>query len=126
MKSNRFVALISIYSILLTGCSVYRISSEDTSSNFYPSKSSISDVVYLERVQQPHESIGHVTVNAERRARLNDIIEKMKIEAAILGADAITNIQTDSTGTWKALPAQAFIKNGYVRANYTATAVVLK
>ncbi len=50
----------------------------------------------------------------------------MKREAAILGADAITNIQSDATGAWKKLPAQEVVGNGYVRANFTATAIVFK
>lgn len=47
----------------------------------------------------------------------------MKREAAILGGDAITDIQSDATGTWKRLPIQKTIGNAYVRSNYTAEVV---
>ena len=57
---------------------------------------------------------------------MDQIIEKLKREAAVLGADAITDIKTDSTGTWKKLPLQHVLGNAYVRANFTATAVVFK
>ena len=110
----------------MSGCSLYHINSEEITTNYYPSKQSPRDIVYLENIDQPHELIGIVTVNAERRQRISEILEKMKREAAILGADAITNIRTDSTGQWKSLPAQNLISNGYIRANFSATAVKFK
>ena len=112
--------------LLTSSCSMYSIDSEDLTTDYYPSKKSAVDVVYLETVTQPHEIIGYVTVNAERRQQISDVIEKMKREAAILGGDAITNITTDATGTWKKLPAQKLISNGYIRANSTAAVVVFK
>lgn len=117
---------IFILTLAVSGCSIYRISSEDTSSNFYASKASVNDVVYVEKISQPHENIGHVTITTERRQTLQNVIDQMKREAAILGADAITNIQSDATGTWRELPVQTLLANGYVRANFTATAVVFK
>lgn len=118
--------LLILCTLTASSCSMYRISSEDTSTGFYPSKVSINEVIYVENIDRPHEEVGQITINAERRQRLNDIIEKMKREAAILGADAITNIESDATGVWKKLPAQQFVGNAYVRANFTAKAVVFK
>lgn len=108
------------------GCSVYHVNSEDISTDFYPSKQSISDIVHVEQVDKPHEIIGYVTVNTERRQRMGDVINKMKREAAIMGGDAITNIRTDATGQWQKLPAQDLIGNAFVRANFTATVIVFK
>jgi len=111
---------------LTTSCSMYRVNSVDTSDTYYPSKPA-GEVIYLENIDQPHEVIGTVTINAERRQRsMDDVIEKMKREAAILGGDAITDIQSDATGVWKRLPVQQTIGNAYVRANFTASVVVLK
>jgi hypothetical protein len=124
MKRN--ISLLFVVLILASGCSIYHVNSEETATEFYPSKASPNDVVYLESITDPYEVIGYVTVNTERNQRMSDVIAKMKREAAILGADAITNIKGNATGQWKKLPAQEMIGNGYVRANFTATMVVLK
>ncbi|MCA9398438.1 MAG: hypothetical protein KC618_01730, partial [Candidatus Omnitrophica bacterium] len=112
--------------LLCSACSIYHINSEDVSSDFYYPKASINDVVYIENIQEKHEVIGFITVNTERNQRLSEVMQKLKREAAILGADAITDIKSDATGQWKKLPAQEIIGNGYVRANFTASAVVFK
>jgi hypothetical protein len=122
--SLTLVALLAAAS--LSGCSVYHVNSEDITTNYYPSKQSINDVIHIEQVEREHEVIGYVTVNTERRQRLSDVINKMKREAAIMGGDAITNIQTDATGQWKNLPAQDVIGNAFVRANFTATVIFFK
>jgi len=120
------ILLLISFIFLMSACSFYRISSQDSTMDYYPSKKTINDVVYLEKIDRPYEHIGIVTVNAERRQRLTEILGKMKREAAIQGGDAITEIQTNSTGTWQKLPAQAFIGNGYIRADFTAAVIVFK
>ncbi len=120
-----FLTSMSIV-LLLSGCSIYHINSEDISTDFFPSKNSANDVAYLEEIDNPFEIIGYVTINTERNQRINEVVEKMKHEAAILGGDAITNIQTDATGSWKRLPVQNFVGNGYVRANFKASVIVFK
>lgn len=122
------IYFISILLLMASGCSVYNIDSQNVSTNYYPSKKLFNDVVYLEKVDKPNEIIGYVTVNTERiqSDKMEDIIMKMKREAAILGADAITEIKTDATGEWKKLPAQKLMGNAYVRANFTATAIIFK
>ena len=124
---KKIYSLIAIL-FLTAGCSIYSVDSQSTSEEFYPSKGSPHDVAYLENVTQPHEVIATVIVNTERRQeqKMEDVIEKMKREAAILGGDAITDIKTDATGTWKKLPAQKVIGNAYVRENFTAAAVIFK
>jgi hypothetical protein len=124
MSRNPFALLGAI--LLLTGCSIYHVNSEDITTDFYPSKQFASDVVYLERVDKPHTVIGYVTVNTERRWTIDDVLDKMKREAAILGGDAITAIKTDASGIWKRLPAQEVIGNAYVRANFSCAVVVFK
>lgn len=116
--------IVTLASFMTAGCSIYHINSEETTSTYYPSKTSAGDVVYLETLDRAHEVVGQITVNTERRQRLSEVLEKMKREAAIIGADAITDIKEDSTGQWKKLPKQDFIGNGYIRANFLATAVV--
>lgn len=119
--------LILIFLVYLTsGCSVYHINSEDISSNYYPSKKTAKEIIYVENIDKPHEIIGFVTVNTERRQSISAVIEKMKRESAILGGDIITDIKTNATGTWKKLPAQQVIGNAYVRADFTATIAILK
>lgn len=121
------IALMAGFTALtLTSCSVFHVESEDLSTDFYPSKSNINEVVHIDEVNQPHEILGYVRVNTERNQKISEVIRRMKREAAILGGDAITNIQSDATGEWKKLPAQDLLGNAYVRANFTATVVRFK
>ncbi len=109
---------------ILSSCSLYNVESEETTRNLYHPKYSISDVQYIETMTQPHEIIGYVTVNTERRNTVEQVIDKLKREAALMGGDAITDIQTDATGLWKRLPAQKLLGNAYVRVNFKAAVVV--
>ena len=124
MKKQFLLLFASL--ILFSSCTLYHIDSQDISLDVHPSKQSIDEVVYLETIDQPHEIIAYITVNAERRQRISEILERMRREAAILGADAITNIKSDATGQWKSLPVQDLIGNAYVRANFSASAVAFK
>ena len=119
---KKIVSLVALV-LLTSSCSIYHITSTNSSDDFYPSREN-AEVVYLDQVDDTYVVIGSVTVNAERRQRLSDVIEKMKREAAILGGEAITDLQTDATGPWKRLPAQQVIGNAYVRSNFTASVVV--
>jgi len=111
-------------SLFVSGCSIYHVDSVDTTEDYYPSKQTANEVVYLETVDKPHQVIAQVVVNTERRKTINEVLGKIKREAAILGGDAITNIRTDASGGWRKLPAQELIGNGYIRANFTADVVV--
>jgi len=122
MKRN-ILTLLALTAVTC-GCSIYHVNSEDVSTDYYPSKRLASDVVYLEDVNKAHTVIGYVTVNTERRWTIDDVLDKMKREAAILGGDAITSISTNATGTWQRLPAQDVFGNAYVRANFSCTVVV--
>ncbi len=119
-----YLSLLLIAS--LTGCTVYQIDSKDTSTDFYPPKRNIDDVAYLETLDKPYVEIGLVTVTTERRGDLKDALPKLKQEAAILGADAITDIQTDASGSWQKIKANGLLGNAYIRVNITAKAVVFK
>ena len=110
--------------LVLVGCSFYNIDSQDTTLDFYPPKASPDKVVYLEKVDQPHEVIGIVTVDAERNRPFDEVVAKMKYEAAILGGDAITDVRRDiGEGTKK---TEKFLSNAYIRLRYTAKVVVFK
>jgi len=119
---KKIVSLAALV-LLTSSCSIYHITSTNTTDDYYPTQE-IGNVVYLDHIDDTYIIIGTVTVNAERRQRLDDVIEKMKREAAILGGEAITDIQSDATGPWKRLPLQQTIGNAYVRANFTASVVV--
>lgn len=119
---KKILSLITLV-FLTSSCSIYHITSTSSTDDYYPAQE-IGNVVYLERIDDSYTIIGTVTVNAERRQRLNDVIEKMKREAAILGGEAITDIQSNATGPWKRLPVQQAIGNAYVRANFTASVVI--
>ena len=120
------IAPLIILVFLTSSCSIYHVNSVDSVDAYYPPKST-HQVVYMKVVDRDHEIIGTVTVNTERRQRnIDDILAKMKREAAILGGDAITDIQTNATGTWKRLPILKTFENAYIRSNYTATVVVFK
>lgn len=120
-----FVALL-VFTVLSAGCSVYQIDSQPETKMYYPPKKSPSEIIYLESLDRPSEIIGTVIVTTERRQDLENILPKMQYEASVLGGDAITDIQTDATGSWKKIKAQALLGNAYIRANYSAKVVVFK
>ncbi len=128
MKRFYSYGLFILFAISTTSCSLYQIDSRDTSSNFYPSKQSVSEVAYIPKAAQPYEVIGTIVVNVERtRGEGNqaEIIEKMKQEAAILGADAITNLATDvGSGKWAKRKPKKLFGNANVRVNLTTEAIV--
>src|SRR4051794_6343958 len=107
MKRSIFGLLL--LTAALSGCSVYQINSKDTTQDFYPPKTSIEDVKYLETVDQPYEQIGIVTVDTERRATLQDVLPKLRQEAAIMGGDAITDVQSNSGTGWKNVKLQKLL-----------------
>ncbi len=121
-----FVLLLVLTVGFLSGCSIYQIDSKGTTPDFYPPKKSINDVAYLEKIDKPYEEIGVVTVVTERRQTLEDVLSKLKNEAAILGGDAITDVQTNADDMWKKVKPQKLFGNAYTRAKYTARVVVLK
>lgn len=110
--------------LVMSSCSLYRVNFEEVTSNVYEEKRP-EQVLVLETVTRAHEVIGYITVNTERNKSLQDVLQEMKRDAAKLGGDAITNIQSNATGTWKKVPVQKLIGNAYVRANFTATVIVL-
>ena len=121
---KKFLFLISV-AFLTSACSLYRVNTEEISYNYYP-PTKPETVAVMDSVTQPHEVIGYVTVNTERNQKMDDVLYKMKKEAAKLGGNAITNIHSDATGAWKKVPAQKLLGNAYIRANFTAQVVVLR
>ncbi len=118
--------LLPLVIVALTGCTIYQIDSKDTSDAFYAPKTEIDQVQYLEKVDRAYDQIGVVTVTTERRQSLEDAIPKLKQEAAILGGDAITDIQSDATENWKKVRPKKLLGNAYIRATYTAKVIVFK
>jgi hypothetical protein len=110
---------------VLMGCSMYSIDSQDTTLDFYPPKASPDKVAYLEKVDQPHEVIGLVTVDAERNRPFDEVVAKMKDEAAILGGDAITDVHQDF-GERAGQRTGSLLGNAHVRIRYIAKVVAFK
>lgn len=108
---SRVAVLIMFFSVFFAGCSLYRVDSKDMSSDFYPPKGSADQVVYLEKLDKPYDIIGIVKVTTERVSAFEEVVARMRYEAAILGADAITDIALDRAP---------------FRVEYTAKAVVFK
>ncbi|HLD70073.1 MAG TPA: hypothetical protein VJA17_04835 [Candidatus Omnitrophota bacterium] len=120
--------ILKLFSLiaLLSGCSLYQITSDETTSSDHPPKSSGSQVVYLKELPQSslYKIVGYVTVNTERNQKEKEVIEKLKHEAAVMGGDAITNITlTDDAGASKNKFTQ-FLKNARLRQSYRADVVV--
>lgn len=115
MKRKLFFLILG--TLFLSACSVNHIDSDETALEFFPSKATAKDIVYLETVDQPHEILGTISVNTERRWDRDTVIEKIKREAALIGGDAFTNIQE------KPPVIKGKFKNAYLRTNYTAEVV---
>jgi len=109
-----------------SGCSVYRIDSKDTSQDYYVPKTSIDDVAYIEKTDKPYTEIATVTVTTERRQPWQEVLSKLKQEAGMLGADAVTDVQNDATDLWKSIAPRKLLGNAYIRTTYTAKAIVWK
>jgi hypothetical protein len=126
MRSIKLFLVIFML-VALTGCSIYHMDFKDTASDFYPPKQSTAEIEYIENVNRAHEIVGVALVNTERRQFGDNVIEKLKLQAAKLGGDAITHIETDATGAWKKLPGgQGFLGNAYIRANFRAQVIAFK
>jgi len=110
---------------VLVGCSIYSVDSQDTTLDFYPPKASPDKVAYLGKVDQPHEVIGIVTVDAERNSPFEEVVAKMKDEAAILGGDAITDVHQD-LGEGAGNKTGTVLGKAYIRIRYTAKVVAFK
>ena len=119
---NRIAVFIG-FVMMFSGCTLYQVTSEETTFEYYPPKSSKKEVVYQEDVTRPHKLIGYVKVNAERNQKLENVIDRLKAEAAAMGADAITHITTvNSSG--KKFPK--ILANAGIRETYTADLVVFE
>ena len=123
--SKYYFSLVILF-FAFCGCSFYQIDSHETATDYFPPKKFFQDVAYLETVDKPNQEIGIVTVTTERRQSMDEILEKIKQEAAVLGGDAVTDLQTDATGTWKKIKPQKLLANAYIRANFTAKVIVYK
>lgn len=111
--------------VLFTGCSIYRIDSQDTTLDFYPPKASAKDVIYLEKVDKPYEVIGVISLDAERTRPMDDILEKMRYEAAILGGDAITDIRPGINET-NSKKLKLGLASAGIRVRYVAKVIKFK
>ena len=115
-----FLAFIS------SSCTIYQINSRDTSKDYFVPKTNINQVAYIEKTDKPYNEIGTVSVTTERRQTLDDVLPKLKQEAGMLGADAITDLQNGATDLWKKYAPQKMLGNAYIRSTYTAKAIVWK
>ncbi len=117
---NRKLFLLICATTLLSACSLYRVDSDETSTDFFPSKPSAKEIVYLETVTQPYEVLGTVSVNTERRTERSEVLEKIKREAALIGGDAVTNVRE------KPPVHKGILQNAYLRTNYLADVIKFK
>ena len=124
MKKN--FLWLAMAGFCFVGCSLYQIESDSvTFGRLKSAKKSASDIQYLETVSKPHTVIGTIKVNSERNQKFEAVMEKLKTEAAMLGADAITNIQTNTgTGTWARIKPKNLMGNANIRLNYIADAII--
>jgi hypothetical protein len=122
MKRTLFT--IVFLALFASGCTVYQINSKDMSQEYYIPKTNIDDVTYVEKTDKPYTEIAEVTVTTERRQTLPDVLPKLKQEAGNLGADAITDVESDATDLWKKYAPKKELGNAYIRVTYTAKAVV--
>jgi hypothetical protein len=123
---KRILFTFLFLTVFSSGCTVYQIDSKDTSQDLYVPKTSIDEVVYVEKAGKPYIEIGTVTVTTERSQSWQDVLPKLKQEAGMLGADAITDVQNDATDLWKKIAPEKFLRNAYIRTTYTAKAIVWK
>lgn len=115
---KKTILFISAFCLLVSGCTFYNVNSEEIVAGLAATakKKEANDIAYLPQVNQPYDVIGHVSVNTERRNSFDEVLAKIKSQAAVIGGDAVTNLVNDSSAK----------KIARVRINYTATVIVLK
>ena len=119
------LSLLLVFVLLATSaCTFMKVESEDVTSAYHLPRASTEGIVYLEKIDRPHEIIAYVTVQTQRIQPVERVLEQMKKEAAQLGGDALTDLQIDATGIWKKLPAQKLLGNAYIDANFKAAVVI--
>ena len=123
---KRLLFTFLFLAVFSSGCTVYQIDSKETSQDLYVPKTNIDEVAYVEKADKPYTEIGTVTVTTERSQSWQDVLPKLKQEAGMLGADAITDVQNDATDLWKKIAPQKLLGNAYIRTTYTAKAIVWK
>ncbi len=112
-KLSLFILMLALIS---TSCTFYHVDAQEIVMGKFDKPENQNQIQYLETVHVPYEVIGHVTVNTQRRNNIEEVIEKMKRQVAILGGDALTNvIQTDKPS--------AIV---HIRTTYTGTVIVFK
>jgi hypothetical protein len=121
---KRILFTFLLLSVFTPGCTLYQIDSKDTSEEYYVPKTNITEVAYVEKVDKPFTQIAMVSVTTERRQTLEDVLPKLKQEAGMLGADAITDVHNEATAMWKAVKPQKLLANAYIRTTYSAKAIV--
>ncbi len=113
---KKFYFSLVALGMLASGCTFYHVNAEEVGRTSTRSKKSPADIQYLETVTVPYEVLGQVSVETERRNSKEEVIEKMKRDAAMMGGDAITNIvQNDAPS-----PITR------IRTHYTGTVIVFK
>lgn len=92
---NVFLALVAGF--ILASCSFYSINSVDESSApvMPDAKKSFFDVEYAPEPTEKYTVVGTVRAKTERNRDFDDVIRKMKMEAAVIGGDAITDVKLD-------------------------------
>ena len=121
---RNFLKLFCIV-FFISGCSFYQISSEETTSDYYPAKSA-GRILTLEKITQPNKIIGYVTVSAERSQEKEEILDQLKREAAKIGGDAITNVAAIENENLSKNKIARLFSNGHIRQKYRANVVVFE
>lgn len=113
------VAIIFVASLILSSCSFYQVRSQDDSGfSLAEPKKSFMDVEYVSETKKPHQVIGTLRVNTERNRGMEDVIRKMKMEAAVLGGDAVTEVMPDPEA------AKKKESNARMRVDYVGKVIV--
>ena len=112
LKSILKISFVLIGALMLAGCSIYRIDSQDTTPDYYPPRKSSQEVYYQEKMNRPFEIVGSVMVSVENGRSFDEVLARMRGEAALLGGDVITGVIHEPEGV--------------IRTRYTAKVAVFK
>jgi len=89
---NFTLLLITAGITIFAGCTYYRVNADEIAFNTIHPKENHKEIHYMETVNVPYEVIGTVVVSTERRNSIQEVLEKMKYQIALIGGDAVTNI----------------------------------
>lgn len=128
-RKNQMNLLLKIPSVfislaLLVGCVSVKIVPYETQERLPKPTEFPIEILELKDITKPYKVIGIVQINAGGRHSVTDVLEKLRVAARRLGADALTDLNNQPIGAGVPVSGGGTIYSGHARDLWTAKAIV--